>query len=417
MPRFAYSARDRAGAAVSATLDAPNRKDALRLLAARGLQVTTVAEEIAVRKSSAGKKDGEVLSFAQRLRSSKVRLGRRQRLPFLQALHDLASSGLSAGEAVHLLSRRLNDPALRALCSGLWDRLGEGQTLSSAMEDFPNVFDTSTISLIHAGEATGSLREVLGRLIVHLTEQRELQRQLLTALAYPILLMLAAGGVVLFFLFFLLPRLQSLFDSLGGKIPTSTQLLIGTAHFALHYGWIVLIAAVFGGISFWRWRQTEPGRIATDAFSLKVPLVGPFVTAQTVHAISHTLALLLENGITTADALRMTERQIMHRIHRRAFSEAIDRVIEGESLAVALGRTGYFPELVIDRLLVGENTGNIVPCLKDIARNHQKIISGQLDAFTRILATVMLLAVFAFVGFLAFAIVSAIFQLSSSFKM
>jgi general secretion pathway protein F len=144
-------------------------------------------------------------------------------------------------------------------------------------------------------------------------------------------------------------------------------------------------------------------------------LLGPFVTTRTVHAISHTLALLLENGITTADALRMTERQIMHRIHRRAFGEAIDRVIEGESLSLALSRTGCFPELMIDRLAIGENTGNIVPSLKDIAINHQKIISHQLDAFTRILATVMLLTVFVFVGFLAFAIVSAIFNTSTQF--
>jgi type II secretory pathway component PulF len=423
MPRFAYHARDRAGAAVSAALDAPSRKDALRLLAARGLQVTNVSEETVVRPTAAGKKPGGASKSSRgprdqdpALNASKTSFTRKQRLPFLQALHDLTSSGLSAGESVRLLSTRLKEPALRAVCTSLWNRLSEGQPLSRAMQDFPGVFDSSTISLIQAGEATGSLNEVLGRLIAHLTEQRELQRQLLTALAYPILLMFAAGGVVLFFLFFLLPRLQTLFDSLGGKIPVSTQILIGFAHFALHWGWLVLAFAIFGAISFWRWRKTEAGRTATDAFALKVPLLRPFVITRTVHAISHTLALLLENGITTAEALRMTERQIMHRVHRRAFGQAIDRVIEGESLSLALSHTGCFPELMIDRLAIGENTGNIVPSLKDIAHNHQKIISQQLDAFTRILATVMLLTVFVFVGFLAFAIVSAIFNASAQFN-
>jgi len=422
MPRFAYNARDHAGAAVSATLDAPSRRDALRLLAARGLQVTNVAEEAAVRKTASGKKTAAASARStvahapgSAPNTAKANLTRKQRLPFLQALHDLTSSGLSAGESVRLLSVRLQEPALRALCAGLWTRLSEGQPLSRAMEDFSAVFDSSTISLIQAGEATGSLNEVLGRLITHLTEQRELQRQLATALAYPLLLMFAAGGVVLFFLFFLLPRLQTLFDSLGGKMPVSTKILISLAHFALHEGWIVLILAIFGAISFWRWRQTDAGRTATDAFSLKVPLLGQFVVTRTVYAISHTLALLLENGITTAEALRMTERQIIHRIHRRAFGKAIDRVIEGESLSLALSGTGCFPALMIDRLAIGENTGNIVPSLKDIANNHQKLISNQLDAFTRILATVMLLTVFTFVGFLAFAIVSAIFQSSAQF--
>src|SRR5579862_3857901 len=146
MPRFAYHARDRAGAAVSATLDAPSRKDALRLLAARGLQVTNVAEEAAVRKTGAGKKSGATSASSvvprtqdSALNASQAGLTRKQRLPFLQALHDLTTSGLSAGESVRLLSARLQEPALRALCTGLWNRLSEGQPLSRAMQDFPTV--------------------------------------------------------------------------------------------------------------------------------------------------------------------------------------------------------------------------------------------------------------------------------------
>ncbi len=425
MPRFAYNARDRAGAAVSAILEAPSRKDALRLLAARGLQVTHVAEAGAAKKTAAANEaDAGSPRLLSRLRGRRsaagaatIRLARKHRLPFLQTLFDLTSSGLSAGEAVRLLSQRLKEPALRFLCAGLWERLSEGMPLSVAMEDFPTVFDPSTISLIQSGEATGSLHDVLGRLITYLTEQRELRRQLTTALAYPLLLMVVAAGVVLFFLFFLLPRMQSLFDSLGGKVPASTQILIGLAHFALHYGWIVVGGAIIGAVMFWQWRQTEPGRVAVDAASLKLPLLGPFITAQTVLAISQTLSVLIENGITTAEALRMTERQIDNRTQRSAFNEAIGRVLEGESLSLALSRTGCFPDLVIDRLAVGENTGNIVPSLKDIARGYQKNISTQLNFFTNVLATVMLLSVFAFVAFIAFAIVSAIFKLSGSFKM
>ena len=424
MPRFTYNARDRGGSAVSSVLEAPSRKDALRLLAARGLQVTSVSEEYSSKKTAEKAAAAEPKSFSLGLDrpaggrgGSKIKLSRKQRLPFLQTLYDLTSSGLSAGESVRLLSIRLKEPELRVLCAGLWERLGEGMPLSRAMEEYPAVFDPSTISLIQAGEATGSLRDVLGRLITHLTEQRDLQRQLLTALAYPVLLMMVASGVVMFFLFFLLPRLQSLFDSLGGQIPVSTKILIGLAHFALRYGWLVVLALIVGLVSFLGWRRTEPGRAATDDASLKFPVLGPFIVTQTVLAISQTLSILLENGITTAEALRMTERQISNRTHRHAFSDAIGHVLEGESLSLALSHTGCFPDLVIDRLSVGENTGNIVPSLKDIGRDYQKIITTQLNFFTNVLATVLLLSVFAFVGFIAFAIVSAIFKLSGSFKM
>ena len=409
MARFTYSARDRAGKTVVDTLEAPTRRDALRLLAARGLQVAAVNEAGAL----PGVATRAVIANGKRV----VVLGRKHRLPFLESLRDLITSGMSAGEAVRLLSVRIKEPGLRLLSIGLWERLSEGAPLSRAMGAFPAVFDSSTISLIQAGEATGSLQDTLDRLIAHLNEQRDLRAQLLTALAYPCLLMVVAGGLVLFFLFFLLPRLQALFTSLHGELPISTRLLVGGAGFALHYGIFIVIAAVLGGVSLWRWRHTDVGREATDAWLLRLPLVGPFAVSQTVLAFSQSLGVLLANGITAAEALRMTERQIGNRVHRRAFHDATDRVLEGEALSSSLARTGCFPDLVLDRLAVGENTGNIVPSLREIARNYQRIISSQLNLFVKVIATAVLLAVFVIVGFIAFAIVSAVFKVSGSFKL
>ncbi len=425
MPRFAYSARDRAGQAVAAELDAPGRKDALRLLAARGLQVTAINELAA---GPAGKKSGSAPAAAKSAAgNAAVRpartagaqtLSRRECLPFLEALHDLATSGLSAGEAVRLLSIRIKEPRLRALCPDIWVQISEGAPLSRAMASFPAVFDPSITNLIQAGEATGSLNDTLARLISHLTEQRELRRQLMAALAYPIFMVAVAGGVILFFLLFLLPRLKTLLTSLGGKMPASTSLLINLSNFALSpWGILTVIGLVVAIVSFFGWRQTAAGRAATDAWLLKLPLIGPFVVAQTVLAFAQTLSVLLENGITAAEALRMTEKQIENTVHRNAFNSATARVLEGEALSVALTRTGCFPDLVLDRLAVGENTGNVVPSLKQIALAYQKLISNQLSLFTKVIASGVLMAVFIFVGFIAFAIVSAVFQVSSSFKM
>jgi type II secretory pathway component PulF len=416
MPRFTYTARDRTGKTVTADLDAPTRRDAVRLLAARGLQVAAVDEVAgAPRKGVVAKAKPGTPRAA--VRASAQAPGRKECLPFLESLHDLATSGLSAGEAVRLLSVRIKEPRLRILCAGIWELISEGAPLSRAMAGFPQVFDPSITNLIQAGEATGSLNDTLARLITHLTDQRELRRQLLTALAYPIFMVVVAGGVILFFLFFLLPRLQTLLTSLGGKMPTSTKILIGVSDFAIHYGLLVAIAAAFGAISFWRWRATEAGRATTDAWMLKLPLLGPFAIARTVLSFSQTLSVLLENGITAAEALRMTEKQIDNRVHRAAFNTATARVLEGEALSVALTRTGCFPDLVLDRLAVGENTGNVVPSLKQVALAYQKLISNQLNMFTKVIASGVLMGVFIFVGFIAFAIVSAVFQVSASFKM
>ncbi|HTJ78274.1 MAG TPA: type II secretion system F family protein [Rariglobus sp.] len=418
MPSFAYTARDRSGQTVQASLDAPSRRDALRLLTARGLSPMRV-EEGGSRKSSNGSKataPGSILGGFGSSAPTIATLSRRERLPFLQSLADLTTSGLSAGEAVRLLSMRIKEPRLKVLCVHMWEQLGEGSTLSQAMATLPEVFDSSTLNLIQAGEATGNLNDVLTRLITHLTEQKELQRQVLNALAYPVFMMVVAGGVIIFFLVFLLPRLQTLLSSLGGELPTSTKILVALSNFGIHYGLFVALAAVIGGIAFWRWRATDAGRMTTDAWMLKLPLLGPFSIAQTVLAFSQTLSVLLENGITTSEALRMTERQIINRVHRAAFDTATDRVLEGEALSSSLQRTGCFPDLVLDQLAVGENTGNLVPSLKKISVTYQKDMSHQLNIFTRVIATGVLMGVFIFVGFIAFAIISAVFQLSSSFK-
>ena len=408
MPRFAYSGRDRGGQPVTAELEAPSRRDALRVLAARGVQARTV-EELAAGKTVARRP----------AQNRNVRaLTRRECLPFLEALYDLVHSGLSAGEAVRLLSVRIQEPQLRRLSGLLWERISEGAPLSRAMAASPEVFEPSVTNLIQAGEATGSLNDTLARMIAHLTEQRELRRQLLAALAYPAFMVVVAGGVIVFFLVFLLPRLKTLLTSLGGKMPASTSLLIGLSEFLLSpWGIGLVVAAIAGFSSFLGWRRTEAGRAATDAWLLRLPLTGPFVVAQTVLAFAQTLSVLLENGITAAEALRMTEKQIGNTVHRAAFQAAIARVLEGEALSAALGRTGCFPALVLDRLAVGENTGNVVPSLKQIAIAYQKRISGQLNVFTKLIASGVLMAVFVFVGFIAFAIVSAVFQVSSSFKL
>ena len=416
MPRFAYTARDRAGQTITSDLEAPARKDALRLLAARGLQIVSITESVA----AVGKKGGSAKPAAAKAARAIAAQPptRKECLPFLESLHDLATSGLSAGEAVRLLSVRIKEPRMRTLCAGIWEQISEGAPLSRAMASVPQVFEPSITNLIQAGEATGSLNDTLARLIAHLTEQRELRRQLMASLAYPIFMVVVAGGVVVFFLVFLLPRLKTLLTSLGGKMPTSTTLLIGVSEFALSfYGLAALILAIIGLVTFLGWRQTAAGKAATDQWLLGLPLIGPFIVSQTVLAFSQTLSVLLANGITAADALRMTEKQIGNTAHRAAFNTATARVLEGESLSAALTRTGCFPDLVLDRLAVGENTGNIVPSLRQIAIAYQKRISNQLNTFTKVIASGVLMAVFAFVGFIAFAIVSAVFSVSASFKM
>jgi type II secretory pathway component PulF len=407
MPTYRYTARDPAGQLVEASLDAPSRRDALRMLAARQLQPVKLEDAASPRisrpETAAGTADLSSLS-------------RREHLPFLETLHELTAGGLSAGEAVRLLSMRLKEKNLRLLSAAVWERLSGGLTLSQAMEQIPQTFDRQTISLIRAAEATGNLTEVLQRLIEHFTQQKEMRQRLTTALVYPVFVCLLAFGVILFFVFFLLPKLQGLLASLGGKLPVSTQIVVGGAQFMVRYGVVLVPLAVAALIALWRWRKTEAGRRLTDAWLVKAAFVRSFVLETTLLNFTQILAVLLENGIPTVEALRLTERTVVNRTLQAELHEATDRVLEGASLSAALGQTGFFPDLLLDRLAVGESTGKLAPCLRDISRNYAARHTRRLHALTSIISTTVLLFAFSFVGLIAYAIVSAVLEVSASFK-
>lgn len=405
MPGFAYTAREPGGPTVHGRVEAATRREALRLVSARGLRPLSVEE---TGKPATAAPPGDNVRPAA--------WSSHHRLPFIQALSRLVDGGLSASEAVRLLALRLKEPPLRALATTLWQQLSQGHTLSRALGDLPRVFDGQTVSLVAAGEATGSLHEVLRRLIEHLTEERETRRRLVAALAYPLFVCGLAVAVILFFLFFLLPRLQVLLDSLGGKLPPATQALVSLSDFLLHYGPFLAGAAGLAALAWWRWRHTAAGRQATDAWLLRLPLAGPHAIRLTILNFTHTMAILLENGITTAESLRLAERTIANLALRGRLHQAIDRVLEGETLSGALARTGLFPLLVLDQLAVGEQTGRLAPSLRSIAREYQAEVSRWLERFTRLVSSAVLAVSFGFVAFLAYAIVSAVLQVSSSFK-
>lgn len=423
MPTFNYSARDSSGGLVKGAIDALNRKDAIRQISLKRLQPVSVGEAAAAAAGSDKPSLTERFfkkSEAETSSSDKVTaaagLTRKLRLPFLRSLSELVASGMPVGDAIRLLSMRLKDPRLKQLSQALWDRISGGKSVSDAMADIPSVFDRSTVFLVESGEATGNLKEILTRLVTHFEEQKELQGKVVTAMAYPVLILVVATGVVLFSVFVLLPRLETMLASLGGDLPASTRILMGTSEAMIAYGVYILAGLALLGLSWWQWRRTASGALAWDRFILKLPIIGKFLRTADVLQISQTMGVLLENGVTTVEALRMTQNVIKNRAIRESFGEARQKVTEGKSISRALQGTGHLPQLVLDMLSVGENTGNIVYSLKQVGRLYQKDLSRQLEAFIGVLSIGVLMVVFSFVGFIAFAIISAVFQMSSNFS-
>jgi general secretion pathway protein F len=417
MAEFAYSAKDPGGRTVSSNVQAADRKEALRKIRSRGLTPlkVTVGGKAPVKSKPNQPKADAAKTVAEKSKKSKpVKLGRRHALPFLKNFYELHKSGLPIAEALRILGRRIKDPAQSAIIKNLLRNVQEGKSLSDSLAEMDRVFDGSTVNLVGAGEMTGNLHEVLDRLIVYMENRREMRNRVITSMVYPCVILFAAVCVVFLFLFVLMPKMQTLFDSLGGTLPWPTRLLLGLADFLLYVGPFLLVGGFLLVTSLWRFHKTEKGAQLIDRFLLRIPLVGNMIIYAETTQITQTLGLLLENGVTTVEAFKLTGRTIGNRYIFNEFKDVRQKVFEGTAVSRALENMAIMPDIMIDLISVGENTGNLVPSFYEVTKMFQKRLGQILTTLTGVISLGALLFAFLFVALIAFGIVSAIFSVSSS---
>lgn len=417
MADFGFSAKDSGGQTVTSTIQATDRKEALRKIRSQGL---TPIKVVSGRGGRPSKKPAATrkAKWAADSKSNKpvkpAKVSRRHVLPFLKNFHELHKSGLPISEALRILSGRVKDPAQHTINRRLLRNVQEGKSFSESLAEMGTVFDNATINLIGAGEMTGNLHEVLERLIDYMENRREMRNRVITSMVYPCVILIAAIFVVALFLFVLMPKMQSLFDALGGELPFATRLLLGIADFLLYVGPFILVGALFLVTSAWRWHKSDKGALIIDRTLLRLPLVGNMIIYAETTQITQTLGLLLENGVTTVEAFKLTERTIGNRFIAREFRDVRQKVTEGTAVSKALEGMGLMPDIMIDLISVGENTGNLVPGFYEVTKIFQKRLGQILSTLTGVISLGALLFAFLFVALIAFGIVSAIFSVSSS---
>ncbi len=424
MPSFSYKGIDSSGATVTGTLEASDRRSALKRLSVQKIQPLSVEAQ-----SDRGSRD--VLAethhdfFQQKAAAGEEqeKKSRRRLIPkskrgvsldFLQNLLMLLQSGLPLGDALRLLHARLSDPQQKEIAGELWKRISEGRTLASAMGDFPQFFSESNSHLISAGEASGNLVPVLDRIVAYLNEMRQLQRQLLGSLAYPAFVVIMAFGVVVFFLMFLLPRVRSMLETLGGEMQLVATLLIGGSDALVRFGPFIALGLLLAVIGISRWRKNERGRILTDRWLLKLPVVGNIYLYNNIFRVSSLLSTLLQSGVNTTEALRLVERTVGNTLLRAKFAAARKMIQEGVSMSTAFRRVDYMPDLAMDILTVGENTGSITNSLININNIYRDELSRRLNILTTSISTAALFFAFSLVGLIALSIVFSVMEISKS---
>lgn len=401
MPTFQYKAKTQAGQLVTGTLAAGDRRTALAELGRRGyfpLLVDVTESEAEKAKTGGG------------LRS---RVSSRDVMLLTQQLSSLLRSGMSLSDALGVLERRTQKKSVSVILGSLRNDIVQGETLSSALARHPRLFSKLFINLVKAGEASGTLDEVLVRLVKHQEQSGEIKEKVVGALIYPIIVVCAGIGAIIFFMTFMVPRFVVMFREMRTTMPLPTRVLIGVSDAFTSYWWIGAAAIVAAVVIIRQRARTPEGRLALDALQLRLPVFGGIVEANAFGQFARTLATLLDNGVPVLTALQIVEDTMTNRIIANEIREARTRVTDGTSMSQPLAKGKVFPPLLLDMLAVGEESGEVVPALKNIADMYEQELSHKIKIFTTLLEPAIIIFMAFMVGSIVLSILMAVFDITS----
>ena len=423
MAVYLYKARSGTGSVVSGKVEASERRLAIQKLRLEGLTPITLEASptgqspIAKLLFQSKKLGSDLFSSTSSKEAATPKSGGAREsvgLIVLNRLMELHGSGLPVGDSVRILSQRISEKEQRNLLQSMWKDLSEGATLAGAMARHPRYFPTSVSYVIEAGEATGHLTPILRKIIDYLEEKRAIRKKMVASMVYPGIVCSVAVGVVILFMTVLLPRIQGMMDRLGGEMTWTARLLIDGSGAIAKYGPFVVIALILTALFVGQWRRSDSGRRKFDRFALKMPLLGKILFYSDLFQVGNLISTLLQSGINTTETLRLTERTVKNTELQRRFNLARNQVNEGSGIAQAFQRNDFFPELAIDILAVGENTGNLAHSMNEVTRGFREELSKRLNRLITIVSTGALVGAFLLVALIAMGIVTSVFQVSST---
>jgi len=401
MPTFQYKAKTRAGEVVNGSLAAGDRRAALAELGKLGFFPLAVDS---AEKEAGGKKGQK--GYTGRVKPRDI-------LMFTGQLSSLLRSGMSLSKALDTLARRTQKKALAAVLGDLRTGIVQGETLSDSLGKHPKVFSRFFVNLIRAGEASGALDDVLLRLGKHQEQMAEVREKVVSALLYPLIVMCVAICAICFFMMVMIPRFAMMFKEMGRTLPLPTRILIDISDAFTGYWWIGVLLIV-GAVTAYRIRaRTIEGRLAIDGLKLRLPIFGQIIMANALAQFARTLATLLENGVPVLNALQIVEDTMTNQVISNAIHEARTKVTDGTSISQPLSKGKVFPPLIIDMLAIGEESGEVVPALKNIADTYDTELSRMLKVFTTLMEPAIIVFMAMIIGSIVISILMAVFDITS----
>ncbi|MBA3842039.1 MAG: type II secretion system F family protein [Actinobacteria bacterium] len=402
MATFAYDAINAQGLEASGLIHAPDLSAAREQLQSRGLLPRSLSEKEAASEGA--------LSGFKKVKPKSLQIFSRQLATMIEA-------GVSVVAALVTLEEQTDDKHLRDVIADVRSDVESGVVLSRAMARHPKVFNRLFISMVEAGESSGTLDTVLDRVATQIEKETAIKRRVKGAMVYPTVVLSFATLVLIFMLLFIVPVFVNVFDQLNGQLPKPTQIVMGASNILRHYWFIIFPAVGLGIYALRRFLKTETGRQNWDRIKLKIPMkIGDVVQKVALARFSRTLSTLVAAGVDIITALEITGGTAGNYVIEQALVNARERVHEGVPISGPLADDPIFPPMVSQMVRIGEETGELDKMLGKVADFYEDEVDASIQSLTSIIEPILMIGVGVMVGTIVISMYLPMFKLLTLIK-
>ena len=383
-------------------MEAPSQAAVIEQLQAQGLLPIHAAEQ----------KSGSAASVPLQIDLFRQRVGWRERVEFIRSLATMLAANIVLDHALKVIARVTANQTLVAVVEQMRHAIEGGETLSAALANHPQLFPEFYGGMIKAGESSGTLAQALNRLADYEERSLGLRETVRSAMVYPLLLVVVAGISLMILLVYVVPNFEPLFADMGAAIPLSTQVVIGSARLLQSYWWLLGLATIAGllwGRMLW---QGEQSRYFLDKLLLRLPLVGDLTLKVETARFSRSLGSLLQNRVPILNAMQVVRESVTNTVLRADLAAVATDLEQGRGLAAPLARGGRFPELTLQFIEVGEESGQLENMLMKLADIYDEEVERAVKRTLAILEPVLILGMGVVIGFIIISILLAILGLN-----
>jgi type IV pilus assembly protein PilC len=393
MGKFRYTATTEDGRQIRGTATATSIKTAMSGLVEQGLDVKLLREK------------RNVLQFE----ITKKKLKQDELMHFSRQLSAFVRAGIPLIEALDVIEEETEDKVLKEVLIGVRDSLITGETFSDALRPYESLFPKFYVDMVRAAELTGSLDQVLAELAGYIKRDLEARNKIKSALVYPMIILVMAIATVIILATFVLPRFKTFFEGFNATLPLPTRMLIGFTNFVSSYWLFIIIGlAILVAIPMALVR-TPAGRRRKDKMILRLPVVGPVVLFAIIERFCRLLATMMQAGVPLPEAMGVLGDSTKNVIFKQGMDDVHAAMMRGEGLAQPMAETKLFPGAVIQMVKVGENTGTLNEQLTVGSDFYGEELEFKIQRLTSLFEPAVIIFMGAAVGFVAIAMISAMY--------